>query len=106
VPKRPMTAGKERRYAEFRRLIVEERENAGLTQAELGEKLDPPRPQSYIGKIEIGTRRIDALEYWDIAKAVGYDPCGLLNKLESSLAKQQTSTDGPATRARGKNSRE
>lgn len=103
VPKRPMTVGKERRYAEFRRLLVEEREKAGLTQGELGAKLDPPRPQSYIGKIEIGTRRIDALEYWDIARAVGYDPCGLLKTLESTLAKHRTSTDGPT--ARGNNSR-
>lgn len=83
MPKRPMSAGEERRYAEFRRLLVEERERAGLSQAELGARLVPPRPQSYVGKIESGTRRLDALEYWDIARAVGYDPCGLMKKLES-----------------------
>jgi hypothetical protein len=83
-----MSTDEERRYAEFRRLLVEEREKAGLSQGELGARLVPPRPQSYIGKIEIGTRRLDALEYWDIARAVGYDPCGLLRKLESRMVKQ------------------
>lgn len=88
MPKRPMSAHEERRYAEFRHLLVEEREKAGLSQGELGARLVPPRPQSYVGKIELGTRRIDALEYWDLACAVGYDPCSLLKKLESRTAKQ------------------
>lgn len=87
VPKRPMSTGEERRYAEFRRMLVVEREKAGLTQEELGARLTPPRPQSYIGKIELGTRRLDALEFWDIARAVGYDPCLLLKKLESTTVK-------------------
>lgn len=81
VPKRPMSAGEERRYAEFRRLLVEEREKTGLSQGELGAKLIPSRPQSYIGKIELGTRRLDALEYWDLALAMGCDPCELMKKL-------------------------
>lgn len=78
-----MSASEERRYAEFRRLLVEEREKAGLSQGELGAKLDPPRPQSYVGKIELGTRRLDALEFWDLARAVGYDPCDLMKRLEA-----------------------
>lgn len=86
MPKRPMSAGEERRYAEFRRLLIEEREKAGLSQNDLGAKLVPPRPQSYIGKIESGTRRLDALEFWDIARAVGYDPCDLMNRLEAKTA--------------------
>lgn len=90
MPKRPMSAGEVWRYAEFRRLLVEEREKAGLSQVELGERLDPPRPQSYVGKIESGTRRLDALEYWDIARAVGYNPCGLLKKLELRTVKQRS----------------
>ena len=88
MPKRPMSAGEERRYAEFRRLLIEEREKAGLSQNDLGAKLVPPRPQSYIGKIESGTRRLDALEFWDIARAVGYDPCDLMNRLEAKTAKR------------------
>jgi transcriptional regulator with XRE-family HTH domain len=78
-----MSAGEERRYVEFRRLLVEEREKAGLSQSDVGAKLDPPRPQSYIGKIELGTRRLDALEFWDLARAVGYDPCDLMKRVEA-----------------------
>lgn len=88
MPKRPMSTKEERRYAEFRRLLVIAREKAGLTQGELGAKLIPPRPQSYIGKIELGTRRLDALEYWDLARAVGYDPCGLLKKLDATMVER------------------
>ncbi len=88
MPKRQMSASEERRYAEFRRLLVEEREKAGLSQAELGAKLDPPRPQSYVGKIELGTRRLDALEFWDLARAVGYNPCALMKKLKSELGRR------------------
>jgi ribosome-binding protein aMBF1 (putative translation factor) len=92
-----MSAGEERRYAEFRRLLIEEREKAGLSQNDLGAKLAPPRPQSYIGKIESGTRRLDALEFWDLARAVGYDPCDLMNKLEAKTANRTS------RRARGGN---
>jgi len=79
-----MSAGEERRYVEFRRLLVEEREKAGLSQGELGAKLDPPRPQSHVAKIELGTRRLDALEFYDMARAVGYDPCDLLKRVEAN----------------------
>jgi len=82
-----MSAGEQRRYAEFRRLLVKEREKAGLSQGEVGAKLIPPRPQSYIGKIELGTRRLDALEFWDLARAVGYDPCDLLKRLEAEVGR-------------------
>jgi hypothetical protein len=78
-----MDAGEMRRYAEFRRLLVKEREKAGLSQGELGMLLDPPRPQSYVGKIEVGLRRLDALEYFEIARAVGFDPCSLIDTLEA-----------------------
>ena len=88
VPKRPMSAGEERRYVEFRRLLVEEREKAGLTQGELGAKLVPPRPQSYVGKIESGTRRLDALEFWDMARAAGYDPSDLMRRLEAKTVRR------------------
>ena len=88
MPKRPLSRKEEKRYEEFRLLLVKEREDAGLSQTELGARLVPPRPQSYVGKIELGTRRLDALEYWDIARAVGYDPCALLKKLDATMVER------------------
>ncbi len=104
MPKRPMSAHEEERYEQFRRLLVEEREKAGLSQVELGARLVPPRPQSYVGKIELGTRRLDALEYWDLARAIGFNPCGLMKKLESRTVKHST-TNSPTASTRRKNSR-
>jgi len=63
VPRRRLSAEEAARYVEFRRLLAEERERAGLSQGELGAKLNPPRPQSYVAKIELGLRRLDPLEY-------------------------------------------
>lgn len=104
MPKRPMSAHEESRYEEFRHMLAEEREKAGLSQVELGARLVPPRPQSYVGKIELGTRRLDALEYWDLARAVGFNPCGLLKKLESRTVKHSTANK-PTANTRRKNSR-
>jgi transcriptional regulator with XRE-family HTH domain len=53
---------------EYRNLIEKlrkAREAAGLTQAEVAEKLG--KPQSYISKIERGERRVDVVELVKIA---------------------------------------
>jgi ribosome-binding protein aMBF1 (putative translation factor) len=100
-----MSAHEEKRYEEFRHMLAEEREKAGLSQVELGARLIPPRPQSYIAKIELGTRRLDALEYWDLARAIGFNPCSLLKRLEASMVKRPHSTSSPTANTRRKNSR-
>ncbi len=88
MPKRQLSINEETRYEEFRRMLAKEREKAGLSQSALGVKLIPSRPQSYVAKIELGTRRLDALEFWDLAHAVGFDPCALLRKLEARTGKK------------------
>lgn len=69
----------EKKYDRLRVLLVEAREEAGLTQVELGGKLR--RPQSFVSKIERGLRRVDLLEFLEIARAIGFDPDQFIRKL-------------------------
>lgn len=50
-------------------LLVEARKATGLTQAELADALG--KPQSFVAKYENGERRIDVIEFVDIASALG-----------------------------------
>jgi transcriptional regulator with XRE-family HTH domain len=68
-----------KQYERLRLLLVEAREESGLTQVELGDKLK--RPQSFVSKIERGLRRVDLLEFLEIAKAIGFDPASFIEKL-------------------------
>jgi transcriptional regulator with XRE-family HTH domain len=69
----------EQSYAAFTGLLKEERKKAGLTQARLAKKLR--RPQSYVSKYERGDRRLDVIEFLEIARAIGFDPNDVLQKL-------------------------
>jgi transcriptional regulator with XRE-family HTH domain len=65
-------------YKKFRELLVEVRKTAGLTQAELSKRLK--RPQSFVSKYERGERRLDVVEFGDVAHALNIDPVKLLSK--------------------------
>lgn len=71
-----------RPYSEFLTRLIEARRDAGLTQQELAERLS--RPQSYVSKYERGERRLDVLEFVDVARAIGTDPCSLLEGLHGT----------------------
>jgi len=64
-------------YKKFRELLVGVRKAAGLTQAELSQKLS--RPQSFVSKYERGERRLDVIEFGEVAKALSVDPAKLLD---------------------------
>lgn len=70
----------EKRYERFRALLIEARKEAGLTQEEVAERLR--RPQSFVWKIENGVRRVDVVEFLEIARAVGFNPLTFLTKLD------------------------
>jgi len=70
-------------YQRFRRLLVQERKRAGLTQAALATRLD--RPQSFVSKYEQGERRIDVIEFLEIAKALEIEPEKFIVRLRRSL---------------------
>jgi ribosome-binding protein aMBF1 (putative translation factor) len=73
-------------YARFRELLIEAREGAGLTQAGLAKRLG--RPQSYVSKFERGERRLDVVEFLEIAKALRIDAFGLLKHLTDGNIKR------------------
>jgi transcriptional regulator with XRE-family HTH domain len=63
-------------YQKFRELLVKVRKGAGITQAELAQNLN--RPQSFVSKYERGERRLDVVEFGDVARALNLDPVKLL----------------------------
>jgi transcriptional regulator with XRE-family HTH domain len=69
-------------YARFREILIEARQAAGLTQADLAGRL--MRPQSYVSKFERGERRLDVVEFLEVAQAMGQDPFRLLTELLGS----------------------
>lgn len=68
------------RYERFRLLMTEARKAAGFTQAELAAKVS--RPQSFVSKYELGERRLDVVEFLEVAEALGVDPARVLRKIE------------------------
>ena len=61
-------------------LLVEARKAKGLTQAELAAALN--KPQSFVAKYENGERRIDVVEFVDIAAVLGISTTDLLARIE------------------------
>lgn len=69
------------RYSHFLTIIVLARKEAGLTQTELATRLG--KPQSFISKAERGERRIDVVEFIDLAHALGREPSELIRLLST-----------------------
>lgn len=40
------------------------------------------RHQPFIANIESGNRRLDVVEFLDLARVVGFDPCDILREIE------------------------
>lgn len=70
------------RYDRFRLSLIEARTARNLTQVELAKKLK--RPQSFVSKYERGERRLDVIEFFEVARALGADPIAFLKELYGS----------------------
>jgi len=66
--------------ATFCALMVKARKAAGLTQHELALRLK--KPQSFVAKYEGGERRLDVVEFLNVARAIGADPTRILRALQ------------------------
>jgi transcriptional regulator with XRE-family HTH domain len=70
-------------YDHLRSLLVQAREQAGLRQADVADRLK--RPQSYVSKIELGERRLDVVEYIQFARAVKVAAVLILREIMKDL---------------------
>jgi transcriptional regulator with XRE-family HTH domain len=67
------------RDRQFRELLKARRKAAGLTQTVVAQRLG--KPPSYVAKYEGGDRRLDVLEFLDVAAAIGFDPAGVIRAM-------------------------
>jgi transcriptional regulator with XRE-family HTH domain len=68
-------------YEKFRTLLEKYRLKKNLTQSDLAKKLN--RPQSFVSKYEIGERRLDVIEFLEIAKHLKINISEFFKELES-----------------------
>ncbi|MDB5308355.1 MAG: hypothetical protein JWO38_2557 [Gemmataceae bacterium] len=74
------------------------REDAGLTQRELGDRLG--RPQSWVYNCETGNRRVDVTEFATWARGCGVDPTAAFARfLETLPAPRRVKRPGPSPRS-------
>ncbi|MEP7156722.1 MAG: helix-turn-helix transcriptional regulator [Betaproteobacteria bacterium] len=67
------------RHQLLRKLLIEQRSKAGLTQQAVADLLD--RPQSFVSKYESGERDLSVIDLVEIAEAVGFDAGTLVRKV-------------------------
>jgi transcriptional regulator with XRE-family HTH domain len=67
---------------QLRRMLVNARKKTGLTQVELASRLS--RPQSFVSKVERGERRLDVVEFFEVAEAIGFEPLTFLRVLRKT----------------------
>jgi transcriptional regulator with XRE-family HTH domain len=68
---------------QFLELLKKIRQEKGLRQVELAEKLGVP--QSFVSKYEAGNRRLDLLELRQICSILGVSLANLVQELEKNL---------------------
>ena len=61
-------------------LLIAKREAAGMTQADLANRLG--EYQSFVARLESGQRRIDVVEFIDLAEILNFDPAKTISMLK------------------------
>ena len=63
--------------------LIEARKAIGMTQQALADQLG--RPQSFVAKYENGERRLDVIEFLEIARIFKADPHAILRDVEGAV---------------------
>ena len=69
-----------KRHKRLVKLLVDERKARKMRQQGLARRLN--QHQSWVSRLESGARRIDVLEFLDLADAIGFDPAVALRKIQ------------------------
>ena len=75
-------------YQRLTELLREARKKAGLTQQEVADRLNTH--QSYVAKVEKGERRIDVVEFVQLARAIEASSPALIRKIEAAVVEDKT----------------
>lgn len=67
------------RYRDLIRALVDARKAAKLSQGSLADALG--RHQQFVSRYETGERRLDAVEFADIARALHIDPAAMVGSI-------------------------
>lgn len=78
-----MTSFYPRLYQAALGLLIEARETAGLSRAELAARF--AQPEAFVSSYETGARLLDPAEFIAVARAIGVDPYVLLREAEEQV---------------------
>lgn len=73
-----------KKYELFKGLLTQYRKDADVTQQVLAERLN--KHQSFVSKYESGERRLDLIEFLEVAEALQFDPFEFIKKLEKGAS--------------------
>lgn len=78
----PLSSIRSDLYRHMIELLIAARKHAGLTQAEVGARLN--QRQTFVSKYELQERRLDAAEFVTVCRAIGVDACDVIRRAEES----------------------
>ncbi len=68
------------KHDRFRTALIADRKQANLTRVQVAARLR--RPQSFVSKFEKGERRLDVVEFFEVASVIRVDPLRFLRALK------------------------
>jgi transcriptional regulator with XRE-family HTH domain len=68
-----------KRHKAMMAVLRASRTEKGLTQRQLAEKLG--RAENFVNKVETGERRLDLIEFFQLAEGLGVDPIVLFTRI-------------------------